>query len=81
MADNELEQLRAKRMQELQAAQGGMGGGAGSQQQRMEQQQQMEEMKHSILSQVLDQQARARRNNLLIVSACTWVFFQMLFFC
>lgn len=65
MADNELELLRAKRMQELQAAQGGMGGGgsaAQQQQQRMEQQQQMEEMKHSILSQVLDQQARARCN-------------------
>lgn len=66
MADQELEMLRAKRMAELQQAQGmsGMpaayGGGGANQQQRMEKAQQQEEMKNSILSQVLDQQARAR---------------------
>ena len=36
-------------------------GGAGQQQQRMEKEKQMEEMRHSILTQVLDQSARARR--------------------
>ena len=40
-----------------------MQGGDGSQQQKQqaEAQQRQEEMKHSILSQILDQQARARR--------------------
>jgi len=61
MADQELEQLRARRMAELQQQQGGYGaGGQQSQQARMEKAQQQEEMKNSILSQVLDQQARAR---------------------
>ena len=64
MADNELEMLRAKRMAELQQAQGGAGGGAaGAQQQQMEKAKQYEDMKNSILSQVLDQQARARCND------------------
>lgn len=66
MADQELEQLRAKRMAELQAQQGGYGGaGAGAQGAAQQQQkaQQQEEMKNSILSQILDQQARARCND------------------
>ena len=67
MADQELDQLRARRMAELQQQQGGYGGGGGggqSQQQRAEKAHQQEEMKNSILSQVLDQEARARCKHL-----------------
>jgi len=71
MGDDELAQIRAKRMAEMQAMQGGGGGGGAAgqenQRQQMEQKkQQMEDMKNSILSQVLDQEARARLNTLMI---------------
>ncbi|KAK2149972.1 hypothetical protein LSH36_428g01054 [Paralvinella palmiformis] len=65
MADEELETIRAKRMAELQQQLGGAPGmGQNSEdQERMRQQQ---EMKNSILSQVLDQQARARLNTIAL---------------
>jgi len=70
MGDDELAAIRAKRMAELQAMQGGGGGpgaGGGDRQKQMEERQaQMTDMKNSILSQVLDQEARARLNTLMI---------------
>jgi len=56
--------IRAKRMAELQAMQGG--GAQQQQQQQEEKMKQMNDMKNSILSQVLDQEARARLNTLMI---------------
>lgn len=62
MADQELQQLRQKRLAELQQQSGGGpgGGGAAQQQQQEDQKRQQEDMKNSILSQVLTQEARAR---------------------
>lgn len=57
--DKELEAIRAKRMQELQ----GMQGGHEKQEEAMRQQQQA---MNSILNQVLDQQARARLNTIML---------------
>ncbi|CAB0038448.1 unnamed protein product [Trichogramma brassicae] len=63
MSDPELEQLRQQRLAQLQAQQKGQDGS--NQQQAMEEKkQQMEDMRNSILSQVLDQNARARLNTL-----------------
>lgn len=57
MEDQELEQLRQKRLAELQGA-------GGSQQQQQQQQEEMRkqqaEMKNSVLAQVLTQDARTR---------------------
>ncbi|KAI0224981.1 Programmed cell death protein 5 [Lamellibrachia satsuma] len=64
MADDELEAIRAKRMAELQQQYGGGGGGDKEQQEEVRRQQ--EDMKNSILSQVLDQQARARLNTIAL---------------
>ncbi|XP_030385077.1 programmed cell death protein 5 [Scaptodrosophila lebanonensis] len=67
MSDNDLDALRAQRMSQLQSQLGGAGGNDGEkQQQQQEQMRAQEEMKHSILSQVLDQQARARLNTLKV---------------
>ncbi|XP_018803787.1 PREDICTED: programmed cell death protein 5 [Bactrocera latifrons] len=67
MADNDLDALRAERMAQLQQQYGSSdGNNAEKQQAQQEQMRQQEEMKHSILSQVLDQQARARLNTLKI---------------
>jgi len=71
MGDDELAAIRAKRMAELQAmgGGGGPGGGGGAmerQKQQEEKMKQMEDMKNGILSQVLDQEARARLNTLMI---------------
>ena len=56
MGDDELAQIRAKRMAEMRA-QGGAGGG--DQQQKAEERaKQMEDMKNGILSQVLDQKVK-----------------------
>lgn len=67
MDDRELQQLRQKRLAELQQQSGGSGGGGGgagggasSQQQQEEQRRQQEELKNTILTQVLTQEARAR---------------------
>jgi programmed cell death protein 5 len=60
MSDEDLEEIRAKRMAQLQQA-GGMNQGPNKEQQE-ELMKQQNEMKNSILVQVLDQQARARLN-------------------
>ncbi|XP_061669934.1 programmed cell death protein 5 [Syngnathoides biaculeatus] len=62
MADDELEAIRRQRMAELQAKHGDS-----SKNQQGEEAKQREEMKNSILSQVLDQSARARLNSLALV--------------
>ncbi|KAM7357886.1 programmed cell death 5 [Cochliomyia hominivorax] len=67
MEDSELDAIRAQRMAQMQAQYGGSGGNAAEKQKAQEEQmRQQEEMKNSILSQVLDQQARARLNTLKI---------------
>ncbi|XP_065359343.1 programmed cell death protein 5 [Calliphora vicina] len=66
---DDLDAIRAERMAQMQSQYGGGGGGgnaAEKQKAQEEQMRQQEEMKHSILSQVLDQQARARLNTLKI---------------
>ena len=76
MADQELEQLRQKRMAELASQQGGGRGGpsggggypnAQSAQQQEEMQRQQQDMKNNILAQVLTQEARARCKKLYIL--------------
>lgn len=65
MADDDLEAIRARRMAELQSQMGGPGGqNQPSQEEQEERQRQMNDMKNSILSQVLDQSARARLNTI-----------------
>lgn len=62
MADPELEALRAKRLAELQSGYRGNDNQKAAEERKRE----TEEMKNSILTQVLDQQARARLNTLMI---------------
>jgi len=65
--DDDLEAIRARRMAELQQQYGGSGGGGGPSAEQQEQmKQKQEDMKNSILSQVLDQQARARLNTIAL---------------
>lgn len=69
MADEDLEEIRAKRMAELKGQYPGGPGGQGQGQNREQQEEMMrkqEEMKNSILVQVLDQPARARLNTLAL---------------
>ncbi|KAH8295804.1 hypothetical protein KR018_010037 [Drosophila ironensis] len=67
MSDGDLDALRSQRMAQMQSQFGGGGGNdAEKQKAQQEQMRAQEEMKHSILSQVLDQQARARLNTLKV---------------
>ncbi|NP_001091796.1 programmed cell death protein 5 [Bombyx mandarina] len=63
MDDPELDQIRQQRLAQLQAQQGGTGdpSNAKAQQEKM---QAMEQAKHTILSQALSQDARARLNTI-----------------
>lgn len=63
MDDAGLEEIRRKRMAELQAQQGGGAGGGGSNDMAEKQARQME-MKNNILTTILDQRARARLNTI-----------------
>ncbi|XP_011706783.1 PREDICTED: programmed cell death protein 5 [Wasmannia auropunctata] len=63
MSDPELEALRQQRLAQLQAQYKGNNANDKQMEERM---QQMEEMKHAILTQVLDQSARARLNTLCL---------------
>ncbi|KAL3860284.1 hypothetical protein ACJMK2_010425 [Sinanodonta woodiana] len=65
MGDDELEELRARRLAEMQAQYGRKGGGP-SQKDDEEAKEKMKDMKNSILSQVLDQSARARLNTIAV---------------
>merc|ERR1711976_10205 len=66
MADDpELAALRAKRMAEMQQQMGG-GGQGPSPEEQAEMQRKQQEMKHNMLSQLLDQQARARLNTIAL---------------
>ncbi|XP_015512906.1 programmed cell death protein 5 [Neodiprion pinetum] len=64
MADPELEAIRQQRLAQLQSQY--KGGDASNKQAAEEKRQQVEEMRHSILTQVLDQSARARLNTLAL---------------
>ncbi|XP_044755980.1 programmed cell death protein 5 [Coccinella septempunctata] len=64
MEDAELERIRNQRLAQLQSQYSKEGGDAEAQ--RAKQEQAKEETKHAILSQILDQQARARLNTLLL---------------
>lgn len=64
MSDPELEAIRQQRLAQLQSDHKGRNGDANNTAE--EKMQQMQEMKHFILTQVLDQSARARLNTLCI---------------
>ncbi|KAG7205448.1 hypothetical protein KM043_007439 [Ampulex compressa] len=64
MSDPELEAIRQQRLAQLQSQY--KGGNADNKQAMEEKRQQMEEMRHTILTQVLDQSARARLNTLCL---------------
>ncbi|XP_070148825.1 programmed cell death protein 5 [Polyergus mexicanus] len=64
MSDPELEALRQQRLMQLQSQY--KGNNVDNKQTMEERMQRMEEMKHTILTQVLDQSARARLNTLCL---------------
>ncbi|KAM0727166.1 Programmed cell death protein 5 [Formica fusca] len=64
MSDPELEALRQQRLMQLQSQY--KGNNVDNKQSMEERMQRMEEMKHTILTQVLDQSARARLNTLCL---------------
>lgn len=74
--DDELQQIRARRMAELQKQQAGRAGARGpggpqqgpSPQEQAQKREQEEEMRNSILSQILTQEARSRRKFLILFS-------------
>ncbi|KAJ7360423.1 Programmed cell death protein 5 [Desmophyllum pertusum] len=65
MADEELAAIRAKRMQEIQSQYGGQN--PAQMQQQQEAMQREAEMRNSMLSQILEQGARARLNSIALV--------------
>lgn len=65
MADDELAAIRAKRMEELQSQYGGQN--AAQMQQQQEAMKRDAEMRNSMLSQILEQGARARLNSIALV--------------
>jgi len=64
MEDDDLAEIRAKRMAELGMGAGGGGGGGGGAQQQQEAMQKQQEAKSMMLAQCMDQTARARLNTL-----------------
>lgn len=66
MGDAELEELRRRRLAELQSKYQGGGTDPEAQKAKEQQLKDQEDAKNSILSQVLDQDARARLNTLLL---------------
>ncbi|CAI9737742.1 cell death 5 [Octopus vulgaris] len=66
MADPELEAIRARRMAELQRQSGMSNSNHRSKEETEQKLQQQEELRNSILSQVLDQSARARLNTIAV---------------
>ncbi|KAK2584924.1 hypothetical protein KPH14_002520 [Odynerus spinipes] len=64
MSDPELEAIRQQRLAQLQSQY--KGGNVDAKQAMEEKRQQMEDMRNSVLSQVLDQSARARLNTLCL---------------
>jgi len=64
MGDDELAQIRANRMAQMGAQGGGGAGGDEAAKQQEEKAKQIEDMKNSILSQCLNQEARARLNTI-----------------
>jgi len=66
MADDELETLRAKRLAQMQQQQNPGGESAAGRNDEADQKAQAVEMKNQMLSQILDQQARARLNTLML---------------
>lgn len=66
MADPELEAIRQQRLAQLQSQYKGSGNDPDAQKAKEEQAKAQEESKNSILSQILDQNARARLNTLML---------------
>lgn len=68
MEDTDLEEIRAQRLRQLQSQYGGPAGQGDANQQKAaeDRRREMDDMKNSILSQVLDQSARARLNTLML---------------
>ena len=66
--DPELAAIRAQRLAEMQSGGGGGGGGEAEQMKNREESMKREaEMKNSLLTQILDQSARARLNSIALV--------------
>ncbi|EEZ99607.1 programmed cell death protein 5 [Tribolium castaneum] len=66
MADSDLEELRKQRLAQLQSQYKGDAENENSQKRKEEQARAQEDAKNSILSQILDQPARARLNTLML---------------
>ncbi|CAG9768011.1 unnamed protein product [Ceutorhynchus assimilis] len=66
MGDAELEELRLRRMAELQAQYKGSNTDPNAQRAQEQKAKEQEDAKNSILSQILDQNARARLSNLML---------------
>ncbi|EEB14318.1 Programmed cell death protein, putative [Pediculus humanus corporis] len=66
MGDPELEAIKAKRLAQLKSHYGDSDGDSRNAQAAQEREERANEIRHSILSQILDQSARARLNTLMI---------------